>query len=124
MKEKLTKTYYERVSNMEGYKTITREDLIKILDVAKDATVLLSIFNFAKGSVVFEKFDFGVYHSRNNQLMLSLTSEEIENCWNLELDEVEEIWIDEDIEEYSYEELNGNLVMLKYYNGLVVMIEL
>jgi hypothetical protein len=108
---------------MEGYKQITREDLVKILEVFRNTTVFLSIFNFVKGSVMFDKFDFGIYKSRDNQTILSLTSVEDENCWDLELEEVEEIWIDENVEEYTYEELSEDMVMLKYYNDILVMIE-
>ncbi len=122
MNKNLNKISYERAYQMEGYKTITREELVQILQVFRDCTVLLSVFNFVKGSVIFEKFDFRVYTSKNNQIMLSLTSEEMENCWNLELEEIEEIMIDEDIQEYNYAELSGNQVILKYFNGLIAEI--
>jgi hypothetical protein len=115
---------------MEGYKQITREDLTKILDVARDSIVSLEIVNFAQGSVFFNKFDYGIYMNKNGETVLSLTSEEIEDSWDLYLDEVEEMLIDEDIEidgeigEYTYEDVCGEMILFRYYNGLMVMIEI
>jgi hypothetical protein len=110
---------------MEGYKQITREDLIQILNAVRDSLVSLNFISFIKGAAYFNKFDYGIYMNKDGETVLSLTSEEIEDSWNLYLDGVKEMWIDEyiDMDEITYEELCGDAVYLNFYNGLMVSIE-
>jgi hypothetical protein len=108
---------------MEGYKQITREELIQILDAVRDSLVSLNFIDFIEGAAYFNKFDYGIYINNNGETVLSLTSEEMEDSWDLYLDGVEEILIDEFIDEYTYEELCGDAVYLNYLNDLMVSIE-
>jgi hypothetical protein len=108
---------------MEGYRKITREELTQILDEARDSIVALNFMDFIEGMIFFNKFDYGIYINENGETVLSLTSEEMEDSWDLYLDCVEEIWIDNSIEEYTYERLCGNAVYLKYFNDVMVSIE-
>lgn len=108
---------------MEGYKQITREDLVQILDTVRDSLVSLNFIDFIKGAAYFNKFDYGIYINKDGETVLSLTSEEMEDSWELYLDGVEEMWINEFINEYTYEELCGDAVYLKYCNEMMVSIE-
>jgi len=116
---------------MDGYKNITREELSKILDAVRDSLVSLEFMNFAVGTIFFDKFDYGIYKNKNGENVLSLTSEEMEDSWDLYLDEVEEILIDEDIDiseidgidEITYEDFSGEMILFNYYNDAMVMIE-
>ena len=113
---------------MDGYKNITREELVKILDAVRDSLVSLEFMNFAMGAIFFDKFDYGIYKNKNGENVLSLTSEEMEDSWDLYLDEIEEILIDKDIDiseidEITYEDFSGEMILFNYYNDAMVMIE-
>jgi hypothetical protein len=108
---------------MEGYKQITREELSKVLDAVRDSIVSLNFINFVEGMIFFNKFDYAMWVNKRGEAILSLTSEDMEDSWGLYLDEVQEIWIDEFINEYTYEEICGNAVYLNYYNDIMVSIE-
>jgi hypothetical protein len=110
---------------MEGYKNITREDLVQILDAVRDSIVALNFMEFIEGMIFFNKFDYGIYINKDGETVLSLTSEEMEDSWDLYLDGVEEMWVDEfiDMDEITYEELCGDAVYLKFFNDVMVSIE-